>query len=106
MGRRPELKSAELCDANVTVIEITSIFCLKPLKQVVQLLAARPHRRFRAAGLAQGHVFMVVCRPQALKRSASITLEYSVGSIRLIEHRVVGPDGDIGGAKCGCYRRF
>ena len=42
MGRRPELKSAELCDANVTVIEITSIFCLKPLKQVVQLLAARP----------------------------------------------------------------
>ena len=42
MGRRPELKSAELCDANVTVIEITSFFCLKPLKQVVQLLAARP----------------------------------------------------------------
>ena len=58
MGRRPELKSAELCDANVTVIEITSIFCLKPLKQVGQLLAARPiwminkSRAFRPASPA------------------------------------------------------
>jgi hypothetical protein len=42
VGRRPELKSDETCDANVIVIEITSHLCLKPLKQVVQLLAARP----------------------------------------------------------------
>jgi hypothetical protein len=33
-------------------------------------------------------VFMGMGQPQALKRSASITLGYSVGSIRLIEHRV------------------
>ena len=45
-------------------------------------------------------------QPQALERSASITLGYSVGSIRLIEHCVVRRDGDIGGAKCGWYRRF
>ena len=36
VGRRPELKSDETCDANVIVIEITSQLCLKPLKQVVQ----------------------------------------------------------------------
>ena len=42
MGRRPELKSDETCDANVIVIEITFHLCLKPLKQVVQVLAARP----------------------------------------------------------------
>ena len=44
MGRCPELKSDEFCDANVIliVIEIISHLCLKPLKQVVQLLAARP----------------------------------------------------------------
>ena len=40
--RPPKLKSDEACDANVIVIEITSHLCLKPLKQVVQLLAARP----------------------------------------------------------------
>ena len=42
MGRRPELKSDEFCDANVKVIEIVSHLRLKPQKQVVQLLAARP----------------------------------------------------------------
>jgi hypothetical protein len=40
VGRRPELKSIETCDAhaNVIVIEIKSHLCSKPLKQVVQLL--------------------------------------------------------------------
>ena len=33
-----------LADANEIVIEITSDLCLKTLKQVVQLLAARPCR--------------------------------------------------------------
>ena len=42
VGRRPEFKSDETCDANVIVIEITSHLCLKPLKQVVQLLVAQP----------------------------------------------------------------
>ena len=32
-GRRPELKSAEFCDANVTIIEIISHLCLKPLNK-------------------------------------------------------------------------
>ena len=31
MGRRPELKSDELCDANVIVIDMISHLCLKPL---------------------------------------------------------------------------
>ena len=44
VGRRPELKSDEFCDANVTVVQIIAHLCLKPLKQVVQLLAARPRR--------------------------------------------------------------
>ena len=37
VGRRPELKSGEFCEANVTVVQIISQLCLKPLKQVVQL---------------------------------------------------------------------
>ena len=41
-GRRPTSKTAEFCDANVKVIEIVSHLRLKPQKQVVQLLAARP----------------------------------------------------------------
>ena len=42
LGRRPELKSDETCDANVIVIDTTSHLCLKPPKQAVQLLAVRP----------------------------------------------------------------
>ena len=37
-----KVKSDGTCDASVIVIEIISHLCLKPLKQVVQLLAARP----------------------------------------------------------------
>ena len=37
--------SNPLSYANVTVIEVISHLCLKPLKQVVQLLAARPGHR-------------------------------------------------------------
>ena len=47
VGRRPELKSDETCDANVMVIEITSQLCLKPLKQVVQLFSGGATRRYR-----------------------------------------------------------
>ena len=49
-GAPSSIKSDETCDANVIVIEITSHLCLKPLKQVVQLLAARP--AWRMAWLA------------------------------------------------------
>ena len=43
MGRRPEARGpSSISDANVMLIEITSHLCLKPPKQVVQLLAARP----------------------------------------------------------------
>ena len=49
MGRCPELKSADFCDANMTVIETISHLRLKPLKQVVQLLhiGGRPARATR-----------------------------------------------------------
>ena len=56
VGRRPELKSDEFCDANVKVIEIVSHLRLKPQKQVVQLLAARPQAYSRTtAELQQLH---------------------------------------------------
>ena len=42
MGRRPELKSDEKSDTSMLVHQITSHLSLKPLKQVVQSLAARP----------------------------------------------------------------
>ena len=42
MGRRPELKSDEFFGETLLVIEVISLLLLKPLKQVMQLLAARP----------------------------------------------------------------
>ena len=42
MGRRPELKSDEFCGVTTLVNQLMSLLCLKPPKQVVQLLAARP----------------------------------------------------------------
>ena len=42
VGRRPELKSDEFCGVTTLVNQLMSLLCLKPPKQVVQLLAARP----------------------------------------------------------------
>ena len=42
MGRRPELKSDEFRISTEGDTELNSLLCLKPPKQVVQLLAARP----------------------------------------------------------------
>ena len=42
MGLRPEHESDELFGVNIRLHDIVSLLCLKPLKQVVQLLAARP----------------------------------------------------------------
>jgi hypothetical protein len=68
LGRRvgrPELKSDETCDANVIVIEneITSQLCLKPLKHVVQLLAARP-----GSGTGQKRNKKVMCNISRTRR--------------------------------------
>ena len=43
VGRRPKLKSDEFSDFTKQVGEIFSLSCLKPPKQVLQLLAARPY---------------------------------------------------------------
>ena len=42
MGRCPELKSDEFCDANVIVIEIMSHLCLSPKEQIMQFWRRDP----------------------------------------------------------------
>ena len=42
VGRRPKHESDEFFGVTIQVEEIISLLCLKPPKQVVQLLAARP----------------------------------------------------------------
>ena len=54
VGRRPKHESDEFFGVTIQVEEIISILCLKPPKQVVQLLAARPH----------GAVWTSCCKPQ------------------------------------------
>ena len=97
MGRRPELKSAELCDANVTVIEITSIFCLKPLKQVVQLLAARPKRWDLELTFKSSRRYTLQARSAAMSGGAGVACNAATevrrrggGASMLAERRLVG----------------
>jgi len=45
MGRRPMLKSEEIFGVPIQIIELKSLLCLKPLKEVVQLLGILPNTR-------------------------------------------------------------
>jgi len=78
MGRRPELKSDEFFGETLLVIDVISLLLLKPLKQVMQLLAARPRLRRVALLLARlaGARKRALLRPWCMLRSALACLDW------------------------------
>ena len=80
MGRRPELKSDEFFGETLLVIEVISLLLLKPLKQVMQLLAARPGNNgalHRCVASPPLHLLPYLPSADGLRDSVSLDSRYA-----------------------------